>query len=146
MKLHKYAVFMRINWYRHINYYAEAALVKICRTQPKYDFFPRIVFLFLLYAIIRLRKQCHCMYHFILFSSFILGNLIVESNFCFYAQADSMCLVCFFRLLLIQRIYVYIVDILFIFQTVNRNIFSSFEYINSCKSVPKIRVNFGALY
>lgn len=27
-KLHKYAVFMRINWYRHIKYYAEAALLK----------------------------------------------------------------------------------------------------------------------
>lgn len=27
-KLDKYAVFMRINWYRHIKYYAEAALLK----------------------------------------------------------------------------------------------------------------------
>lgn len=129
-KLHKYAVFMRINWYTHINYYAEAARLetwKYAAHNQNMNFFSWNLFLFLLYAIIRLRKQCHWMYHFILFSPFILRNLIVESNFCVYAQADSMCFVCFLCLLLNQRIYVYIVDILFIFRTVDRNIFSSFE-------------------
>lgn len=56
-KLHKYAVFMRINWYRHIKYYAEAALLKTWKFAAHNQnmfFFLRIVFLFLLYAIIRL--------------------------------------------------------------------------------------------
>lgn len=49
-KLHKYAVFMRINLYRHIKYYAEAALLKTWKfaahNQNMIFFFHELYFFF----------------------------------------------------------------------------------------------------